>query len=50
MTYHACCRCLKPMKRNRWGWFDHVRPSSCDCQHAEYIEEEPEDIFDPELD
>ena len=31
-----CKRCGQLMR----GWFDHVRPTKCDCQHAEWAEEE----------
>lgn len=33
----VCRRCGAEMKRNRYGWFDHVRGTACECQHADYI-------------
>jgi hypothetical protein len=26
------------MRRNSWGWFDHLRESKCECQSAEWVE------------
>jgi len=33
-----CRLCLRHMKRNRWGWFDHLQETDCPGQDAEWLD------------
>lgn len=40
MAAWYCRRCGERMKRNPWGWFVHLLKSHCECQHADWCDED----------